>query len=376
MVQTNYWFERAEYQARLARVQKELQAKGYDALLAFQPETVTWLTGFFTRAYTSFQFAIIPANGEPTLFCRDVEEYYLDSTCIFADRAMWTDSDDRIAVAVNTIRSRLGASPKLAVEMAAWPLSVARYEGLKAGLGQAQWFDESRMVTQMRLIKSPAEVAYQRRAAKAAEAGMQAAIDSAGVGVTEREMAAEICAAMIRAGSDLPGPGVMSSGERAYHLHGGYSDRVLEHGDIVQIETTPNVRHYHARFMRPIRVAQASDEDHRIVETLIRIQDEAIATVAPGVAATVPDTIYREGVLGAGLRKTYTNKTFYSVGLLLQPSGGEPLEAEPSATWTFQPGMTFHTYVLAQGFGMSETITITETGYERLTNFPRKLFVA
>lgn len=376
MVQTNYWFERAEYETRLARVQKELQAKGYDALLAFQPETVTWLTGFFTRAYTSFQFAIIPANGEPTLFCRDVEEYYLDSTCIFRDRAMWNDSDDRIAVAVNMIRSRLGASPKLAVEMAAWPLSVARYEGLKAGLPAAQWFDESRLVTQMRLIKSPAEVAYQRRAAKAAEAGMQAAISSAGVGVTEREMAAEICAAMIRAGSDLPGPGVMSSGERAFHLHGGYSDRVLEHGDIVQIETTPNVRHYHARFMRPIRVAHASDEDHRIVETLIRIQDEAIATVAPGVAATVPDTIYREGVLSAGLRETYTNKTFYSVGLLLQPSGGEPLEAEPTATWTFQPGMTFHTYVLAQGFGMSETITITETGYERLTNFPRQLFIA
>ncbi|MEI4472973.1 M24 family metallopeptidase [Frigidibacter sp. MR17.24] len=376
MVQTAYWFEKPEFEARLARVQKALQDKGQDALLAFLPETVTWLTGFFTRAYSSFQFAIIPANGKPTLFCRDVEEYYLDSTCIYTDRAMWTDSDDKIAVAVETIRSRLGASPKIAVEMAAWPLSVARYEGIRAGLPGAVWTDESQLVSTMRLIKSPAEIAYQRRAAKAAEAGMQAAIDSAGVGVTEREMAAEICAAMIRAGSDLPGPGVMSSGERAFHLHGGYSDRVLEHGDIVQIETTPNVRHYHARFMRPIRVAEASDEDHRVVETLIRIQDEAIASVAPGVKATVPDAIYREGVLSAGLRETYTNKTFYSVGLLLAPNGGEPMEAEPQATWSFQPGMTFHTYVLARGFGMSETITITETGIERLTSFPRQLFIA
>ena len=38
--------------------------------------------------------------------------------------------------------------------------------------------------------------------------------------------------------------------------------------------------------------------------------------------------------------------------------------------------MTFHTYLLARGFGMSETIVITENGYERLTNFPRRLFVA
>ncbi len=376
MVQTNYWFEKSEYEARLARVQTVLIEKKQDALLAFMPETVTYLTGFFTRAYTSFQFAIVPAEGEPTLICRDVEEYYLDSTCIFPDRVMWNDSDDPAAVAVGAIRSRLGARPRLAVEMAAWPLSVARYEGLKAGLPDATWSDESRLVTEMRFIKSPAEIACQRRAAKASEAGMTAAIASAKPGTSEREMAAEICAAMIRAGSDLPGPGVMSSGERAYHLHGGYTDRVLEHGDIVQIETTPNVRHYHARFMRPIRVAQASDADYRIVEKLIEIQDAALAEVRPGVAATVPDAIYREGVLSAGLRDTYTNKTFYSVGLLLAPSGGEPLEAAPGCTWNFTPGMTFHTYVLARGFGMSETITITDTGYERLTNFPRQLFVS
>jgi Xaa-Pro dipeptidase len=151
---------------------------------------------------------------------------------------------------------------------------------------------------------------------------------------------------------------------------------VLARGDIVQLETTPNVRHYHARFMRPMKVSVATDADHRIVETLIKIQDEAIAAVGPGVKATVPDRIYREGVLGAGLRETYTNKTFYSVGLLLQPSGGEPLEAEPTSAWSFEPGMTFHSYVLAKGFGMSETIAITETGIERLTNFPRQLFVS
>jgi Xaa-Pro dipeptidase len=37
--------------------------------------------------------------------------------------------------------------------------------------------------------------------------------------------------------------------------------------------------------------------------------------------------------------------------------------------------MVFHTYLLARGFGMSETIAVTATGYERLTNFPRRLLV-
>jgi Xaa-Pro dipeptidase len=370
-----YWFEKAEFLSRLARVQASLKEKQLDGMIAFLPETVTWLTGYFTRAYGTLQFAISPAEGEPTLFCRDVEEYYLDTTCVFPDRVMWTDSDDRMKVAAGAIESRIGAKARLGIELSAWPLSAGRYEYLKSALPGILWQDESDLAPRMRLIKSPAEIAYQRRAARAAEAGMQAAIDSAAVGVSEREMAAEVCAAMIRAGSDLPGPGVMSSGERAFHLHGGYSDRILEAGDIVQIETTPNVRHYHARFMRPIRVGPVKDDDHQVVEKLIAIQDAALREVRPGASASIPDAIYRDGVMSAGLRETYTNKTFYSVGLLLQPNGGEPLEAAPGCTWSFEPGQTFHTYVLARGFGMSETITITEEGYERLTNFPRQLFV-
>lgn len=369
------WFEQREYQSRLERVQARLRADALDGLLVFQPENVTWLTGFFTRGYGSFQMAIVPAEGEPTLICRDVEEYYLDATSVFSDRAMWTDSDDPVLVAARTIEARLGRRTSLGIELSAWTLTVARHVRIQELLPGHRLSDQSALIRSMRLIKSPAEIAFQRKAGLAAEAGMQAAIDSAGIGVSEREMAAEICAAMIRAGSDLPGPGVMSSGERAFHLHGGYSDRVLAAGDLVQIETTPNVRHYHARFMRPIRVSQATDEDHQIVDQLIAIQDSALAEVRPGVSATVPDSIYREGVLSASLRETYTNKTFYSVGLLLQPSGGEPLEAVPNSKWNFEEGMTFHTYVLARGFGVSETIEVTANGHRRLTNFQRQLFV-
>lgn len=375
MAETKHWFPREEFFARVERVKAALSAEGADVLLAFLPETVTYLTGFFTRGYSSFQFAIIPAEGEPILFCRDVEEYYLDLTCVFPGRMLWTDSDDPIELAVRVLESRFGSHPRLAVELGAWPLTAARFLALKAGLPNATWIDRGDLVTRMRFIKSPAEVAYQRQAAKAAEAGMAAGIAAAQEGASEREMAAAICAAMIRAGSDLPGPGVLSSGERAFHLHGGYSDRVLRRGDIVQLETTPNVHQYHARFMRPMKVGAATDEDIRTVEQLIAIQDMALREVKPGVPAAVPDRIYREGVLSAGLRESYTNKTFYSVGLLLNPNSGEPLEAAPGCDWSFEPGMTFHTYVLARGFGMSETIAITPDGYERLTNFPRQLFV-
>jgi len=370
------WFEPGEIRDRVTRIQSHLTENKLDGLLAFFPESVTWSTGFFTRGYSSFQFAIVPASGEPVLVCRDVEDYYLDLTCVFSGRVLWADSDDKNVVAISAITSVLGQHAKVAIEMYAWPLSVGRFEALKIGLPGYEWSDGSRVISSMRLIKSPAEIAYQRRAAAAAEAGMVAGRAACKQSATERDVAAEICAAMVRAGSDRPGPGVLSSGERALHLHGGYTDRVLETGDTVQLETTPHVRHYHARFMRPIKVGFATDEEYRAVETIVAIQDAALESVRPGVPAAVPDQIYRQQMVDSGLKEHYTNKTFYSVGLLIEPSGGEPLEAHPEATWSFEPGMTFHTYVLARGFGMSETIVITEDGYERLTTYPRELLVS
>lgn len=369
------WFPREEFLARVQKTQVALRERGLDGMLAFEPESVTYLTGFFTRGYGSFQLALIPVDGEPTVVCRDVSEYYLDLTCAFTGRRLWSDSDDRIAVGIDAVREKFGDGARLGIEFSSWQLNAARFARLQAGMPGTEFIDVGDLVGRQRLIKSPREIEYQRRSGKAAELGMRAAAATAKEGVSEREVAAEIVAALVRAGSDVPGPGPLSSGERAFYLHGGQTDRILQHGDTVQVETTPGVRHYHARFMRTLKVGEASSEDQKLAQALIAIQDRALAEVGPGVPATVPDAVYRQGVLGQGLAEVYSNKTFYSLGLLLRPNGGEPLEAVPNSTWSFEVGMTFHTYVLARSFGFSETITITPEGYERLTNFPRALII-
>ena len=370
------WCPAEEYRERLGKVQDEIARRGLDGLVLFQPESVTWLTGFYTRGYSSFQCVLVPPEGDPLTCCRDMEAYYLERTGVFAPHVYWTDTDDPVRVAAEAIDGRFGPTPRLGVELDAWPLTARRFLRLFPQSAGVTVDDVSEALAALRRIKSPSEVALVRRAARAAEAGMAAAADTARAGITERVLAAAISEALIRAGSDMPGPGVLSSGERAFHLHGSYTDRELAAGRTVQFEVLACVRHYHARFMRTIKIDRASAEDHRLAERLIRIQDDAIAAVAPGVHASVPDAIYRNGVLSAGLAERYTNKTFYGVGLLLPPSGGEGPEASPAADWVFAANMTFHTYVLARDFGFSETILVTETGCERLTNYTRALIVA
>lgn len=369
------WFAKKEYQARLDQTQQSLKNLNLDALLAFEPETITYLTGYFTRGYDTFQFAIIPTNGEPLIVCRDMERFYLENTAVFQDHVFWSDGDDKMVVGVRAIREMMGTKARCGIEMDSWQLTAGRFVALQNALPDLELVDCSTLVSAQRIIKSPAEIEYQRLAGKVAEAGMQAAIDTALPGNSERKMAAAISHAMVVAGSDRPGPGVLSSGKRAFHLHGGYSDRILKSGDHVQVETTPNVRYYHARFMRPIKAGCATEEDHNIVAQLADIQDRALSEIGPGVHISISDRLYREGVLQAGLAESYTNKTFYSVGLMFDPTSGEPLEATAISDWEFQAGMVLHTYVLARGFGISETIVVNPSGLERLTNFPRKLFV-
>lgn len=369
-------FTRTEYQSRLTRVQATLAERDIEALVAFQPETITWITGFFTRAYSGFQLAVIPAIGEPLLLCRDVSAYYAEKTCAYSGVRFWSDGENRTWAAVETIRSLTGATARLGIEAGAWPLNARLQRELAEALPDTSWIDLGETTARFRLIKSPAEIEYQRHAARAAEAGMVAALDATRAGVTERDVAAAASSALIRAGSDFAGPGVMSSGERAHHLHGGPSDRQLQRGDTLQFEPTPHVRHYHARFMRTIKVGTATDAEHDRANRLIAAQDHALASVAPGVPASVPDRLYRQAILDTGLVETYTNKTFYSVGLMMAPTGAEGLEATPASDWAFETGMTFHTYLLVAGFGFSETIAITDDGFERLTRYPRRLLVS
>ncbi len=375
-VEKQLWFSVAEFESRLERIQREIRERGLDGMLVFQPETVTWVTGFFTAGHGYFELAIIPPEGPPTLVCRDVSRYYADLTCAWESIAYWSDGDDILAVAIAAVRRALGSPAALGIDLDAWPLSARVNAQVGAALAPATFADVGDFVARLRLVKSPAELAYQRAAAKAAEAGMVAGLAAARPGATERDVAGAVCSAMIIAGSDTPGPGVLSSGERARHLHGRATNRVLELGDTLQLETCPHVRQYNARFMRTIKVGAASADDEALMATLIGIQDRALATVAPGVAATVPDAIYREGILGTGRVDRYTNKTFYSIGLLIDPHGAEPLEATPTATWCFEPAQVFHTYMLVGDFGFSETIAITDQGHERLTQFPRQLLVS
>ena len=71
------WFPVSEYRSRVAGVQERIRERGLDGLLAFQAESVTWFTGYFTRAYGAFQLALVPRDRDPVIVCRDQSAFYV-----------------------------------------------------------------------------------------------------------------------------------------------------------------------------------------------------------------------------------------------------------------------------------------------------------
>ena len=370
------WFTRDEYESRLERARREILADELDAVLLFEPESVTYLTGFYTFGYTSsFQAALVSRAGEPTTIVRHSEVFYLDQTSPFASRHVWYDGQGSAEVVAGAVRAQGLAAARLGVEMRSWMLNAALFRDLAARLPDATFVDVSEALARLRFVKSPAEIAYIDQAARIAGVAMRAAVDACRAGVTENHVAAAVFAATTLLGSDRPDI-CIASGEAADHIHGLYTGRVLEPGDLVAVEVVPSVRHYHARFMRSIAVPPVDPATLDLARRLLDVQDRAIAAVAPGVPVSVPDAICRDGVLATGAVPEYPNKTFYSVGLMLDPNTAEPLEVNPASTWSFEEGMVFHAYLALRGLALSETVAVTADGHRRVTTYPRELLVA
>jgi Xaa-Pro dipeptidase len=226
------------------------------------------------------------------------------------------------------------------------------------------------------LIKSAAEIALLRYAAHLADIGMRAAIETAGPGVNERDCAAALYAAVIKAGADSMRSALIASGSRTASFHGRLGHHVLARGDMLHVESIPLVQGYGARLMRSTVIGDASVELSRAAEQLIRLQEKQFEAMKPGAHAAEVDAVLRSSVLASGLRDDYRNITGYTLGFIGLPVTSDFTRVfRPDADWVLEPDMVFHMYTSAAGMAFSDTLLVTEKGSERLTRTERRLYV-
>jgi Xaa-Pro dipeptidase len=373
-------FPREEFERRVAAVQRGMHARGLEALLLFSPEHIFYLTGYQTFGYFTYLASVVPQQGEPILILRYLESFLAKVYSWVRQVETWDDHEDPVAVTAQVLRAReLGGRRRLGTEDRVLPYEIRRRLG--QALPDATFEDGTSLLEQVRIRKSPVEVAYMRQAAEYSAAGMAAGIQECTAGRSENDVAAATFAAMTRAGSEYsPHDPIVTSGWRSGVPHSTYARRRLEANDTVLLEITGTHHRYVAPLMRTAVVGQATPAVRDLAHLVLEGLDAAISAIRPGVTAGQVDDACRGIMERAGRYEHFRKRTGYSVGFGFPPSWNEGhivslRKGEPAV---LEPGMVFHIPVALREYGvstagLSETVLVTDTGREVLTKYPREL---
>ena len=386
-------FEKAEYLERLKKVKKSMADKGIDVLLITDPANMCYVTGHNAWSFYVHQMVLIDMDDEMPYFIGR----YMDAFCGVV-KTTWLDdahvraySDDHVQSLVKhpmdyvaSVVKELGLDKKtIAVEMDNYYFTARAFERLVAGLPDAKFVDGDLLVNWVRIIKSPNEIALQRRAGKIAELAMQAAIDNLHAGARQCDVVAKIYEAQLRGTAEFGGDyasivPLMPQGETAGAPHLTWTDKKYPDNTVVAVELAGCHMRYHSPMARTVCIGKPSQKVIDTAEIAVEGLNAALEQVKPGNTCEQVEGAWRKVLAKYGMEKE--SRIGYSMGLNFPPDWGEHTASlRPGDKTVLVPGMTFHCipcmYLDDYGVSISEALVVTENGHETFAHFPRKLFV-
>lgn len=373
-------FDTSVYEHRLVQIQERLAERDLAGVLLFDPENTFWLTGYQTIGYFTFQTVFVPLKGRPVVISRTVNRTLALAHGVFEDFVAIGDTEDPVEVLAGYLNKAVPQSRPIGVETGAWYLTVRDFQQLSKQVPNAlkEW---TGVFGPLRMIKTDAEIDRMRHAARAAEAGLAAAIQAVAPGRTENDVAAAMFEANIAAGSEYLGhPPLVVTGETTALCFAMWRRREIRQDDVMLLEAAGCVDRYHAMLSRPVIAGKPKSEHIDAAHALQEVLETAIASIKPGIAAADVDEACRAALTRKGLEKYFRHRSAYGIGIGFPPnwSEGHIYSIRPNDPMILQPNMTFHVIptLFLDSFGMcfSESVRVTETGCETLTNFERRLF--
>jgi Xaa-Pro dipeptidase len=375
-------FSREEHLGRITAARAGLLEQGLDALLIFAQESHYYLTGFDTNGYVFFQCAVLKADGSPmVLLTRKPDLEGARITSIMEDIRIWYDREGaNPARDLKALLAELGLeSKRVGVEMSTYGLTAANYQLVQRELeGWCRLSDGSAIVRGLRLLKSPAEIAYVRKAADLADKALIAMIETAGPNVFEGDVQAAGQATIYRGGGDPAASGpVLGSGERALLIRNSTGLRNLDPIDQLTMEFAGVYRRYHACIMRTVAIGGHGGYQRRMFEATREAMAAMTEAAKPGEPIGRIDEAHRRVYDRCGFEHARMAACGYSLGATYRPNWMDvpPMLYAGNSTLAM-PGMVLFLHAILidrpAGFAMSggHTVVINETGCEVLSRLP------
>lgn len=370
-------FPQAEFEARMRRVQAAMRAARLDAVLLTTEPDVRYFTGFFTQFWESPTrpwFVVLPLEGKPVAVIPEIGAAGMAATWI-DDIHTWPaprPEDDGVTLLAGVIKALPRRFARLGVPLgheSFLRLPASDFQRLLDSLGGIEMADAALLLHRMRFVKTAAEVAKIRHACELTSGAFEALPESLVMGESERQNCRRMRIDLLRRGADATPYLIAGSGPGGYDsIIMGPTDRVLENGDVLIIDTGTTFDGYFCDFDRNFAFGRADDEVRRAYDVVYRATDAGFAAARPGATTSDVWTAMWRVLEEGGAVGNSVGRMGHGLGMQLTewpsnaPDDETPLE--PGAVLTLEPGMEF-----APGKQMvhEENIVITEDGAEMLS---------
>jgi len=289
---------RDEFEERIQTIQDRMSARGFDALLVYgdeyRKENLRYVSNFWPIFERGACF--IPTKGEPILVGAPEGEQYAREMSIWPDVRNIKEfacvsvpeeidyPQASFSSLAEVLSQTLGGGRRLGV-IGWYDIPAPIFERIRNSLSSLELEDAGELLTELRLIKSSAEVACLKEAGLLACKGYRELIRNAIPGNTEL-YAAGACEGVARsAGAEDITFMVFGSGKRCDTIIGRPTTKVIEEGDMIMAAFAVQYEGYVATVEYPFVAGKASDVQRSLLSVLFAAANEQLKYVRSGVVA-------------------------------------------------------------------------------------------
>ena len=369
-------FPKDELDRRINRVTEALAEQDLDGVVIASPENIYYLTGMDHWGFFAAHVLVVNRDGEMALTCRAMEKITFDNQVRNARFYGHQDHEELSEYVAQAITDLGLSGGRVAIERRSLFLHLHHAEGILEKAKVREWSDGSGLVDNLRQAKSPLEIEYTRKAAKAVDIGMSACINMICDGATDYEVAAEYMRASTLAGSEPTGFGpFIRPTTRLGEEHTTWRGEIFRNGDAVFLENAASYRKYHAPMGRLVYIGSAPKGAEKSAELAMNGMKAICGALKVGGKAGDAYAAWREVAASAGLADYERHHCGYMVGIGFSPSwtGGSMVTSLfPGSERTLEQGMVFHAHSWftdtdVVDYFISNTVILTRDGAEVLT---------
>ena len=369
-------FSKEEFSERKSKVIKELKKQNLNGLLMFRQESMYWLTGYDTFGYVYFQCLILTTKGELVLLTRAPDLRQAQNTSIIKDIKIWIDKDNaNPADELKNILSELELEKSnLGVEYEAYGLTGRNAIRLNDSLKNfTMLHDKSELISYLRIVKSPAEIIYVKKAAELADNAMEIVWKYAHAGQDEAKILAEMQSAIFKGGGDYPANEfIIGSGKNALLCRYQSEKRKLDEIDQLSLEWAGTYKHYHSAMFRTVPIGKVNDKQKKMYAACVEALKSCENKLKPGNKVGEVFDVHADVFDRLGYKKSRMNACGYSLGTTFSPNWMDWPMLYTGNPVILAPGMVFFMHMILMdsenqlAMNLGETYLVNNSGNERL----------